>query len=455
LLQGIGAMRKLVLAAVAALCAAGPTHAQQTAHVTDRDIVEAYEYMLGRWLVLRQENLDFKEGMKWNQIIHREPGGVDWANPNLDVAYSEAWIAVDEKSCTLIELPDIKGRYYTVQALNGWGEVTANVNERNYPKHPFGKFAFCLKGAKNIPLPKGTQRVDLPSRKSRILMRIELGANPADAIALQKKVTMKATGSPLIDPAVVKPDFPNSKLPGVEGFDKTEEILASEADLNVGMIDVRDKTRAVAKAAADPSQRSRIDEVIRKYAIPAFQGEIQKMGKAANGWVHPRLIGNYRTDYVMRSIANYTGIWANNSKEVVYFAGQGLDGSQTYTQTYPKDALPSSKARYFWSVIAVDAADYKVIPNSLNRHLLNKQSQLKLNDDGSLTLAFAPKQPDGIPESNWLPTPNGKKYNLTYRFYGPSKDVSDGTYYPPPLVRISETQTEKFIRSLKKSTTKK
>jgi len=442
-------MNKLTLGALAVVSAVIPVHAQPS-RLSDRDIVEAYEYMLGRWLVLRQENLDFKEGFKWNQIIHREPGGVDWANPNLDVVYSEAWVALDEKTCALIELPEIKGRYYTVQALNGWGEVTANINERNYPKHPFGKFAFCLKQAK-VMLPKGTQRVNLPSRKSRILMRVELGANPAEAIALQKKTTMKALGSPAIDEAVVKPDFPNNKLPGVEGFDKTEDILGSEPDLNVGMIDVRDKARAVGRAANDPAQRAHVDEVIRKLAIPSFLGEIPKMGKVVDGWIRPRLIGNYRTDYVMRSITNYAGIWANSSKEVVYFAAQGLDGSQTFTQTYPKDALPQTKTHYFWSVVAVDGVDYKVIPNSLNRYLLNKQSPLALNDDGSLTLVFAPKQPDGIPESNWLPTPNGKKYNMTYRFYGPSKDVADGKYYPPPLVRISETQTEKLIRSLKKS----
>jgi hypothetical protein len=134
---------------------------------------------------------------------------------------------------------------------------------------------------------------------------------------------------------------------------------------------------------------------------------------------------------------------------------QNLDGSQTYTQTFPKDALPASKTRYFWSVIVIDGVDFKVIPNPLNRYLLNKQSPLQFNDDGSLTLVFAPKQPEGIPESNWLLTPNGKKYNMTYRFYGPTKDVADGKYYPPPLVRISETQAEKFFRSLKRSTTKR
>ena len=437
-------------ALVVACVATGGVHAQPARAISDRDIVEAYEYMLGRLLVLRQENLDFKEGFKWNEIVHRAPGGVDWANPNLDVVYSEAWIALDEKSCTLIDIPEIKGRYYTVQILNGWGETTANINERNFQKHPFGKYLFCIKGATPV-LPKGTLRVTLPSRKSRLLMRIELGAHPENAIALQKKVTMKATGKPVIEEAVVKPNFTNSQLPGVEAFDKTAEIFVSEADLNPGMIDVREKAIAISKAAADRTQRARIDEVIRKQAIPAFHGEILKMGKAENGWMHPRVVGNYRTDYVMRTITNYAGIWANNSKEVVYFTAQGLDGGQSYTQTFPKDALPRTKTRYFWSVIVVDSVDYKVIPNALNRYLLNKQSPLQFDDDGSLTLAFAPTLPAGIPESNWLPTPQGKKYNMTFRFYGPTKDVSDGKYFPPPVVRTSATRTEQLIRSLKKS----
>ena len=439
----IGASLTLLLAtAVVASAQAQP------ARITDQDVSDAYIYLLGRLLVTRQQQIDFQEGFKWNEIIHRAPGGVDWANPNLDVIYSEAWIALDEKSCTLIELPEIKGRYYTVQILNGWGETTANINERNFQKHPFGKFLFCIKGATPV-LPKGTLRVTLPSRKSRMLMRIEIGANPAEAIALQKKVTMKAMGKPVVEEAVVKPDFTNSQLPGVEAFDKAEEILASEADLNPGMIDVREKVSAVAKAAADRTQRARIDEVIRKQAIPAFRSEILKMGKAENGWMHPRVVGNYRTDYVMRSIANYAGIWANNSKEVVYFTAQGLDGSQTFVQTFPKDSLPRSKTRYFWSAIVVDDVDYKVIPNSLNRFLLNKQSPLHFGDDGSLTLIFAPKLPEGIPESNWLPTPEGKKYNVTFRFYGPTKDVTDGKYFPPPLVRTSATRTEQLIQRLK------
>jgi len=65
----------------------------------------------------------------------------------------------------------------------------------------------------------------------------------------------------------------------------------------------------------------------------------------------------------------------------VYFGRVDLDGGRTYTQTYPKAALPESKARYFWSVVAVDNVRYRVIPNALDRHLLNKQSKLTPNAD--------------------------------------------------------------------------
>jgi len=427
--MNIGNFAKLVVVLSLGLIVSAPAQAQR---VSDKDIVEAYQYMLGRWLVLRQETLDLKSGMKWNEVTHRAPGGVDWANPNLDVAYSEAWIAVDDTSCTLVTLPKIAGRYYTVEILNGWAEVTANINERNFPKHPSGTFALCLKGAK-VTLPADAQRIDLPNKKSRVLMRIELGAKPEEAIALQKQIIMKPTGNPKVEDTVVKFDFPNDKLPGVEAFDQTERVLESEPDINRGMRKPQRRARAVALAAKDPKERAKIDAIIREQAIPAFMELVREPGVARNGWMRPRTIGNYANDYATRSLANFAGIWANNSKEVIYFLQSGLNGSETYIQTYPKDALPGSKAQYFWSVVAVDTENFRVIPNALNRFILNKQSALKPNPDGSVTIAFAPKLPAGVPEGNWLPTPDGKRYNLTYRLYGPSKDVVSGKYVPPAL----------------------
>ncbi len=388
--------------------------------------------MLARWLVLRQEGLDLKAGFKWNELVRRAPGDIAQANPNFDIVLSEAWVAVDDNSCTLINLPEIKGRYYTIEIVNGWGEVIDTVNERTYSKHPFGTFALCLNKAK-VDLPAGAQRVEVAGKKSRILIPITLGADPAAAVALANGITMRATGAPKIEDAVVTPDFADDKLPGVEAFDKTDEILASETDTNKGMAEPQAMARAVGAAAADPAQRAHIDEVIRGQAIPAFFAAVAKMGQTVDGWIQPHITGNYGRDYLTRSIVDFTRIWADSPRETVYFGSIRFDGSRIYTQSYAKDDLPPFKAHYAWSVTAVDSKDHRVMANPLNRYLFGSQSELQLNADGSLTLVFAPKPLDGVPQTNWLPTPAGREYNLTYRLYVPSKDAVQGRYYPPML----------------------
>ncbi len=65
-------------------CAAVSTPAQ-AATASEQDISDASICLLGRLLVMRQQQLDFQEGFKWNEIVHRRPGEVDWPNPNLDV----------------------------------------------------------------------------------------------------------------------------------------------------------------------------------------------------------------------------------------------------------------------------------------------------------------------------------------------------------------------------------
>ena len=81
----------------------------------------------------------------------------------------------------------------------------------------------------------------------------------------------------------------------------------------------------------------------------------------------------------------------------------------------------------------VDAVNYRVIPNSKDRFLLNKHSPLQFDPDGSLTLSFAPQAPAGLPEVNWLPTPAGDHYLLTWRSYGPDQATIAGEWFPPPL----------------------
>lgn len=422
--------------------AAGASSAA-TAAVTDQDISDAYIYLLGRLLVLRQEQLDFqKEGFKWNEIIHRDVGGVAWANPNLDVAYSEAWIAVDESSCTIFSVPAMGDRYYTVQFLNGWGETIANINERNFPEHPHGDFWTCLKGA-GVQVPADAVRIDLPGKTSRVLARVELGADPRQALALQHQIEVRTSGSPRIEPVPATPIFGNDAMPGVEAFDSAAVALNSEPDINTGMEALQSKVHAVSATIADPAQRARVDKVIREQAIPTFKDSFATAGERKNGWNRgDRDTGKYGSNYRNRSLVDLVGIWANSTDEVVYFktdsdgTGTKLDGGSAYTLTFLKDSLPADQVKYFWSVIAVDSKDFRVIPNPKNRFLINKQSKLEYGKDGSLTLYFASTKPPGAPDGNWLPTPKGQNYNLTFRTYGPNQVILDGMWFPSPLLRL-------------------
>ena len=55
----------------------------QASRLSDRDIVDAYHYFLGRLLVLRQEHLDLQGMGRWNVVIHRQ-------NYKLDVPILQA-----------------------------------------------------------------------------------------------------------------------------------------------------------------------------------------------------------------------------------------------------------------------------------------------------------------------------------------------------------------------------
>jgi hypothetical protein len=417
----------------------GPPASALAAH-TDQEISDSYIYLLGRLLVLRQQQADFEEGFKWNTLVHRKPGEVQWPNPNLDVAYSEAWVAVDEKSCLIVSVPKITGRYYTVQFLNGWGETVANINERAFPEHPSGDFAVCLKGSA-VDAPPGAQRLEVPVKYMRVLSRVELGKNWDEAVALQKKFEFRATGEPALPTIPKTVTFDIEAFPGVEAFDSAELALDSEADINPGMEPLQASTRAVAKAIQDPAERQRVDQVIRTTAWSEIKKATPTLadGTIRDGWALASTMGVYGKNYLLRTIVNYGGIWANTFDEVIYYKGFAgpdgapLSGDHSYQLHFTKDELPARYATYFWSVIAVDSVHRRVLENPKKRYLLNNQSKLQYGKDGSLTLYLSDAKPQDAPDGNWLPTPKGQAYSLTFRFYRPKGGVADHSYVPPAL----------------------
>lgn len=309
--------------------------------IGDREVSDAYIYLLSRLLVLRQQQLDFQEGFTWNTIVHRKPGEVEWPNPNLDVAYSEAWVAVDETSGLIV--------------------------------------AICLAGS-DVPVPAGAQRVDVPVKYMRVLLRVELGADWDEAVALQQPFTFRATGRPALPEIPRTVMFDIKALPGVEAFDSAELALDSEKDINPGMEPLRAATRGIARAIQDPATRARVDQAIRTTAFADIRKAMPTLGDGTlrDGWSLASTMGAYGNNWLLRTLVNDGGIWANTMDEVIYYKG------------------------------FVDP------------------SGAPLSGDNAYTMTFTKAQ---------LPTPKRLHYSLTFRFYRPQGAVADRTYFPPPLVK--------------------
>src|SRR5450755_2586285 len=340
----------LVVVFLTALSAPPFSAFAQSGNFPDKQTVsDAYVYLLGRALVIRQEQTDFKEtGIAYNVIKYNPVGSADFVNPNLDVAYLEAWIAVDEKTPVLLEIPQVKGRYYTAQILDEWGEVITNINERNYPSHPSGKFVFVASGSK-AEVPADAVRIELHSRKAKMLGRVELKTDPAGAVVLQKQFKLTPLGKPVIQPPAPMASFGNKELIGVEIFDNVDAVIASAQDVSPVAAQMQAKVRDIGQQAKNPEKWKALDKLIREQVIPQFLDyAVMKSAVFENHWLGGLGVGHFGANYWLRSSANLVGIWANSNDEVIYFvgtqdaAGQPLNGANDYVLEFPAASRPEA-----------------------------------------------------------------------------------------------------------------
>ena len=107
--------------------------------------------------------------------------------------------------------------------------------------------------------------------------------------------------------------------------------------------------------------------------------------------------------------------------------GKYLDGARTYQLTLPK-GVP---AKDFWSIVVYDPQTRSMLqtPNTAFPSLSSQRGDVASNLDGSTTIFFGPKAPDGK-ESNWIQTVPGKGWFAILRLYGPRKPWFEQTWQP-------------------------
>lgn len=180
-------------------------------------------------------------------------------------------------------------------------------------------------------------------------------------------------------------------------------------------------------------------EADKDVITPFFQWQYN--GKpAGNHWNRSLHNAEWGVDYFDRTGTARSNMFDNRPNETQYFytdfdtSGVKLNSSKSYTVTFSKAEEPPVNG--FWSLTVYDKLHF-FGQNKLKRYSLgSKNTDLKRNDDGSLTLYVSATLPKGAPQSNWLPAPKGD-FSLYIRAYWGQSPILEGTWQPP-AVKVAE-----------------
>lgn len=111
--------------------------------------------------------------------------------------------------------------------------------------------------------------------------------------------------------------------------------------------------------------------------------------------------------------------------------GDFLKGDETYEITLPANV----PANLFWSITVYDATTAAGLNNGQDYPSIGNRDKPVQNTDGSTTLYFGPKAPEGK-DQNWMKTVPGKGWFVVLRLYGPEKGWFYRTWKPGDFEKI-------------------
>jgi hypothetical protein len=111
--------------------------------------------------------------------------------------------------------------------------------------------------------------------------------------------------------------------------------------------------------------------------------------------------------------------------------GEPFDGGSSYRLTVPADA----PVQQYWSATVYDRATHGLIREMKWSSRSSQTPGLEKNGDGSAEISFGPQAPPGK-DSNWVPTKPGGKFEVLFRFYGPTKPLFDKTWKLPDIEKV-------------------
>ena len=117
--------------------------------------------------------------------------------------------------------------------------------------------------------------------------------------------------------------------------------------------------------------------------------------------------------------------------------GEPFDGAKTYKVTLPPN-IPAAK---FWSFTVYDNQTRSMLQTAQRFPRAGSQSfpspAAEANKDGSTTVYFGPKKPDGVKDGNFILTLPGKGWFVILRLYSPLEPFFNKTWKPSEIEKVA------------------
>jgi hypothetical protein len=395
--------------------------------------------------------------------MHGEPATLDHRfrdviTPNADTPYSMALLDLRAEPA-VIEVPAVSDRYYVLQFEDLYGANVHYVGSRATGTGPGTYLAVGPHWEGEVPdditkvLPFETDLVFIIGR-TQVFGPHDIGAlnTVMNAYGIQPLSAFLGV-EPIEPPEVAWPAWndPASRDERFIGY--VNPLLGFCQPPHPTEIDLMSRFAQIGIGPGFPFDAGNLDDPIRAAlkagvdaAREAISAKVGDLGERVNGWNATTALGSrefFNGDYLLRAAGAMAG-WGGNDMVEAYYPlthedseGRPLDGAHRYRLTF--QAPPPTRA--FWSVTMYDTSYDGVagflVDNPIDRYLINSITQgLIAGDDGSLTIFIQHAEPDSDEgKANWLPSPEGRFY-LAMRLYWPTEVAFDGSWAPPPVVRI-------------------
>jgi hypothetical protein len=374
--------------------------------------------------------------------------------PNYDTLYTTAFIAMS-RGPWVFEMPPNSERYEVMPFMDAWTNVFATPGTRSTGTRG-GRY--LLAGpAWHGPVPDGMTLLRSPTDIVWLIGRTQTNgsADYPTVHRLQDGLHLRSlqdwqngiaeTASTWQAPATV-PTPPVQQMKAMssdEFFTRLTRLMQANPPVAADAPMVERMVAMGLRPGQAPDWGwldSRCAALGRWLADRLIARELARPRDLVRGWATPpAILGNYGTDYKVRTAVAMVGLGANLPADALYpntaldDKGDALVGSRRYRLHFEAARLPPVQA--FWSLTVYGLDDF-VQDNPLHRYALGDRDKLAFNADGSLDIWLQSDAPDAARQSNWLPVQKDAGFLLNARLYWPRAAALDGSWRMPAVERI-------------------